>query len=263
MDDGHCRQLCGSHAPRGRNQTQKLILDKTTTREKTAAESRTIAQPALSRKSFVVIGRVWSFLGPVGYVFSVLVLFLCISVRLVLGFYEDPVAQNPDQNIPTTQEQKPQVDARAAIGLPVHLKIPRIGVNAVIRSVGLTPDGSIGVPKLPRDAAWYMLGPKPGETGSAVIDGHVNWLYGATGVFAHLNALRAGDLITVQDDRGARTSFVVRKSRSYGQNEDASDIFRSNDGKSHLNLITCGGVWDKASRAYSKRLVVFADRVAD
>jgi hypothetical protein len=42
---------------------------------------------------------------------------------------------------------------------------------------------------------------------------------------------------------------------------DATAVFISNDGSSHLNLITCDGVWDKQAKQYSKRLVVFADRI--
>jgi len=33
----------------------------------------------------------------------------------------------------------------------------------------------------------------------------------------------------------------------------------SNDGKAHLNLITCAGVWDEVEKSHSSRLVVFAD----
>jgi len=41
----------------------------------------------------------------------------------------------------------------------------------------------------------------------------------------------------------------------------ATDVFTSSDGKAHLNLITCDGIWDKNAAQYSERLVVFADRV--
>ncbi len=211
----------------------------------------------------IVFSRACSILAPIGYVFAVLVLFQFVSVRLVLGFYENALAQSSDQVSAVAQEKKSQADASKNVGTPVRLKIPALRVNAVIRSVGLMPDGSMGVPKLPRDTAWYMLGPKPGETGSAVIAGHVNWLYGATGVFAHIKSLKPGDLITVQDNHGANTPFVVREIRAFGQKDDASDVFRSYDGKSHLNLVTCSGIWDKAARIYSKRLVVFADKVGD
>lgn len=51
----------------------------------------------------------------------------------------------------------------------------RIHVDTAIHPVELTPDGSMGVPELPQDVAWYLLGPHPGEEGSAIIAGHVNW----------------------------------------------------------------------------------------
>ena len=54
--------------------------------------------------------------------------------------------------------------------------------------------------------------------------------------------------------------FVVREARSYGLNEPAPDVFAAGDDKAHLNLITCEGVWDKATKTYSGRLVVFTDK---
>lgn len=147
-----------------------------------------------------------------------------------------------------------------SIGVPVNIKIPSIKVDGVIEKVGLKTDGSMDVPKQPLDAAWYELGPRPGEIGSAAIDGHVNWYYGATGVFADLRKVKPGDKITVQDDKGAIISFVVRGSRMYAAAADAVDVFKSSDGKAHLNLITCDGTWDKNAKQYTKRLVVFADK---
>lgn len=154
-----------------------------------------------------------------------------------------------------------QPTPQTVIGYPVRLKIPGIHVDAAINHVGLMPDGSMGIPKLPRDTAWYMLGPKPGQIGSAVIAGHVNWWHGAKGVFEKLNKVKTGDFITVQDDKSVTTTFIVRGIRTIGLKEDASSVFRSYDGKSHLNLVTCTGVWDKTVNAYSKRLVIFADKV--
>jgi len=149
---------------------------------------------------------------------------------------------------------------QASTGLPVRLKIPGINVDSAVEEVGLTPQGAVGVPKDPANAAWYDLGPRPGDNGSAVITGHVNWYYGATGVFANLHNMKPGDKIAVLDDKGTVISFVVRESRSYDAEADATDVFNSNDGKAHLNLITCEGVWNKYVRQYSKRLVVFADK---
>jgi len=159
------------------------------------------------------------------------------------------------------REIQPRMNTQTTVGVPVRIKLPRIRVNAVIRSVGLTSNGSMDVPVLPRDAAWYKLGPRPGEKGSAVISGHINWWHGATGVFQNLHALKQGDMIAVQDEKGTVTSFVVRAIRELAQNQDASGVFYSYDNKSHLNLVTCSGVWVRGIQQYSKRLVVFADKV--
>ena len=145
-------------------------------------------------------------------------------------------------------------------GSPVLLKIPAIKVNAVIEQVGLKKDGSMDTPKLPKNTAWFMLGPKPGEIGSAVIDGHVNWWNGAYSAFANLAKLKPGDRITVQDDKGVNIVFKVREVKRLAAAADATNVFISTDGKSHLNLVTCIGVWNKKTRQYSHRLVVFADK---
>jgi sortase (surface protein transpeptidase) len=146
------------------------------------------------------------------------------------------------------------------IGVPVRIKIPSIAIDAEIEQVALTHDQLMDVPKKPSNAGWYNLGPRPGEKGSAVIDGHINWYYGVSGVFLNLHELKKGDKIEVLDDKGAIISFVVRESSNYDATAEASEVFYSTDGKVHLNLITCGGVWDSRSKQYTKRLVVFADR---
>ena len=145
-------------------------------------------------------------------------------------------------------------------GLPVRLRIPKINVDAVVESVGLTAQEAMDVPAGPVDTAWFNLGPRPGETGSAVIAGHYGWKDGTPAVFDDLSALQAGDTVYVDGGDGVTTAFVVREVRTYGKDENDADIFGSSDGKSHLNLITCEGDWNKAQQSYSDRLVVFADQ---
>lgn len=156
--------------------------------------------------------------------------------------------------------EAPAQTAVASFGKPKILKIPRIKVSARVDSVGVAKDGSMGVPIVPKNVAWFKLGPRPGEVGSAVISGHVNWWTGAVGSFANLNKLKPGDKILVQDENGQEISFVVRLSKNYNAAADATDIFTSKDGKAHLNLITCSGVWNKNAKQYTQRLVVFADK---
>lgn len=146
------------------------------------------------------------------------------------------------------------------LSLPINLRIPKINIDATIEQVDLTTDWSIDVPKKINDAAWFDLGPYPGENGSAVIVGHYGWKNGEHAVFDDLHQLNKGDKIYVEDEKGLTSTFVVSEVKTYDQNDNASGVFTSNDGKAHLNLITCEGVWNKTKKSYSSRLVVFSDK---
>jgi LPXTG-site transpeptidase (sortase) family protein len=146
-----------------------------------------------------------------------------------------------------------------SLGFPLRLKIPRIDVDAHLEEVSLTSDGALGVPKDPADAAWYKLGPRPGENGNSVIDGHFGWSNGVPAVFDSLYKLQKGDKIYILDKKGKTITFVVRELRNFGEHDDTKIVFASRDGKPHLNLISCKGDWSISKQSYSQRLVVFAD----
>lgn len=169
---------------------------------------------------------------------------------------ENPIENNVVEPIQTIPPPEP-----VSLELSFRLKIPKINVDAKVESVGITSDGIMDIPKDPTTLGWYNLGPRPGEIGTAVIDGHYGlWKNGTPGVFNNLNKLQEGDKLSFEDEKGVITTFVVRESRSYDPSADTSDVFGSSDGKSHLNLIACEGIWDEASKSYSSRLVVFTDK---
>jgi LPXTG-site transpeptidase (sortase) family protein len=143
---------------------------------------------------------------------------------------------------------------------PVRLKIPQIGVDAAIEYVGITKTGMIGVSSGPVNAAWFNGSVRPGEKGSAIIDGHFGWHGGIPAVFDNLYKLKIGDKVYVEDKNGATITFVVRKIKKYDPKADASVLFNSSDGKSHLNLVTCSGTWNPVEKTHSSRLVVFTDK---
>lgn len=154
-----------------------------------------------------------------------------------------------------------ELAGQAGLGIPVRIKVPKINVDAALEPVGLTSGGALAVPKSPTNAGWYNMGPRPGEEGSSVIDGHFGrWKNGAPAVFDNLNKLHKGDKLYIEDEKGVTTAFVVRESRRYDPNAEATEVFGSSDGKSHLNLITCEGTWNATTKSYSDRLVVFADK---
>jgi len=187
-------------------------------------------------------------------VFSVL-----IAVFLALYIPSQEAYANADSGVVVATQNAASASMEDS-GIPKRLRIPKINVDTTIESVGLTPQGAMEAPAGPSGVAWFNLGPQPGEHGTAVIDGHSGWKNGIPAIFDNLNQLQKGDRIYVEDEAGRTTTFVVREVRTYGKNEDPSDVFSSSDGKAHLNLITCKGVWNSAEKSYSDRLVVFTDR---
>jgi LPXTG-site transpeptidase (sortase) family protein len=149
---------------------------------------------------------------------------------------------------------------RPAAAIPKELIIPAINVRAAVEHVGTTPDGAMDVPKDPSDVAWFEKGFRPGERGNAVIAGHLD---SATdrAVFWDLNKLKPGDKVLVQGEDGSEHAFQVIGAETYPYDRAPLDkIFGPSDAPM-LNLITCNGTFDRASRNYDKRLVVFTKAV--
>ncbi len=180
--------------------------------------------------------------------------FFAAAIFAAISFWKSDIKPSSRSGDQTIQDL-----GKANLKLPARLDIPKINVDAAIEDVGLTPQGTMAVPEGPLDVAWFDLGPHPGESGSAVIAGHEGWKNGIKAVFDDLYQLHVGDKVYVGDREGATTTFVVRDIQIYDQNGGTSNIFDSNDGGVHLNLITCEGTWNAAQKSYSNRLVVFTD----
>lgn len=151
----------------------------------------------------------------------------------------------------------PKIDIN--YGLPTRLEITKVKVDAHVIYVGLKKDGTMNAPSNVIDTGWYKYGALPGNSGTAVIDGHLDGLRGEAGVFSELGKLVPGDLIKVTENNGLVVSFVVRETKKYPQTEQPAEVFNSTSG-SHLNLITCTGSWNSKEHRFLERLVVFADK---
>lgn len=188
---------------------------------------------------------------------KVLIIFLA-SFLLITPFY---LIQRNIQSIIRNQEEQRKIlgaeTQKEKQGLPLHLIIPAINVNANVQHLGINEKGEMDVPDNTADVGWFNLGPRPGEIGSAVKDGHFNGKDGASGIFKNLFKLKSGDKLYVEDDIGVMTTFIVREIRTYNPGYE-EEVFSLND-NAHLNLITCDGTWDETRKSYSKRLIVFAD----
>jgi LPXTG-site transpeptidase (sortase) family protein len=190
--------------------------------------------------------------------FSIALILLTAAVvfLLLVVFHVEFQGNSTPQTIQTTVIKK----SEPAVESPSRLKIPVINVDTAVYYVGLTSDGTMDIAKDPDKVAWYKFGPSPGEIGSAVIAGHYGWIGDKGSIFNDIHTLIKGDKLSVTDEKGTVIVFVVREIRQYDPESDATTIFKSNDGKSHLNLITCNGVWVNNKQSYSNRLVVFTDR---
>jgi len=183
-----------------------------------------------------------------------------IGVVMILGslFFKLPAKDNTALIIENTPASLAQEVTQPKF--PVRLKIPVIKVDALIESVGLTSDRAMDVPKNREDVGWFNLAPNPGDDGTAIIDGHYGQKNKKPSAFDNLHKLRKGDELFVEDNTGATIAFVVREILRYDPKADASVVFGVNTGPSHLNLITCEGLWDDISEGYPQRLVVFTDK---
>ena len=145
--------------------------------------------------------------------------------------------------------------------------MPAIGINAAVEEVGIVTHsdnvgdkpGDLATPAQRPwdDVGWYDVGPRPGERGSAVIDGHLDDKYGQPAVFWDLRKLHAGDEVLVVMSNGKKLTFRVSRIASYSpQAAPLQDIF-GNNGGIYLNLITCAGYWIQSQHQTTLRLVVY------
>lgn len=174
----------------------------------------------------------------------------------------------PDQEVAssTLAVQAPTV-ARSPTGetrapqpsdLPKRLRIPALGINAHVKSVGVNAQGSMATPGNFTDVAWYKYGTVPGFKGSAVIDGHVDNALALNGVFKRLDQLKPGDDIYVTT-ASSTLHFVVAETVSYTSEQVPLETLFNRADKPRLNLITCDGTWMRSKKEYDHRLVVYAE----
>lgn len=190
---------------------------------------------------------------------AVIILFLAIAIGVFLGIVSHQKQQDPSPAITTQTTPSVSAHPTLVVGLPTQLTIPSLNVSASIEPVGMDSQGRMDVPQKVEDVAWYNLGFRPGQKGSAVIDGHYDTPTGAPAVFYYISKLVPGDTIQVHDDQGNTYTFTVTQNINYPYNNlPLQQIFASND-KARLNLITCSGVWNHNQHNYSTRDVVYAE----
>lgn len=117
--------------------------------------------------------------------------------------------------------------------------IEPIGVSAGVYTYGLDANQVPEVPLNGSDVAWYDFSAEPGTGSNAVFAGHVTW--GGPAVFYDLDALQAGDKVSLRADNGTELVYVVSESFLVDPNDPASLEVMFPTNTDVITLITCGG----------------------
>ncbi len=174
--------------------------------------------------------------------------------------YADP--EGTDGVLPLTTPTSATADAGPpaplASSAPTEVRIPALGVDAPVTTVGPDPDGGVGAPPpaYKNLAGWFTGAPTPGERGTAVIDGHVDNMQGPA-VFYGLGALHKGNLVEVSRADGSTAVFTVYGIELFAKNDFPGDRVYGDAGGPELRVITCGGGFTKKT-GYDSNVVVFA-----
>ncbi|UUV35851.1 class F sortase [Amycolatopsis roodepoortensis] len=152
----------------------------------------------------------------------------------------------------------PAVDPAVRVA-PIAVHIPKIDADSSLIKLGLDANRRMQIPSVatPMQAGWYEPGPAPGQTGPAVIVGHVD---GAAqpGIFFRLHELAAGDRVTVERADGSVVTFVVHRTIRVAKDRFPTKEVYGRTGGPELRLITCGGSFDRTVRSYRDNVIVFA-----
>ncbi|MEV7091477.1 class F sortase [Amycolatopsis sp. NPDC051045] len=183
---------------------------------------------------------------------------------LTLGGGSGPPAAQPPPAQPVAVMPEPQGARQDAVATlpksePVSIDIPKIGARSSLIPLGLNPDNTIEVPPVttPLQAGWYTYAPTPGETGPAVVLGHVDGNH-RKGIFFRLKELAAGDRISIARKDGTTVVFEVTKVHQVPKKDFEGEGVYDDTAGPELRLITCGGVFDRNARNYVDNIVVYA-----
>ncbi|SPE99478.1 class F sortase [Streptomyces sp. MA5143a] len=141
---------------------------------------------------------------------------------------------------------------------PVRLHIPKISVDAPFTPLKIGATGQLEAPP-PNDVnlvGWHSDGATPGESGTAIIAGHVDTAT-SPAVFAQLGALAKGDVFDVVRADGRKANFVVDDVETFAKDDFPDKRVYADANRAEVRLITCAGDYDHSAKDYTDNLVVF------
>jgi LPXTG-site transpeptidase (sortase) family protein len=185
-----------------------------------------------------------------------------VAVAVFIGLRAGSQGDGSDSFVVATASPvAPAAVATPVAAPPLRIVIPSIGVDAPITTKGLDANGVMEAPNGPEDVAWYGFTALPGGGSNAVFSAHVDYHGYGPAVFADLKKLKKGDLVEVHTADGTVYRYEVTLSLSYPAETAPFEEIVGPTSREVITLITCAGSFDQATRRYSHRLVVRAERV--
>lgn len=181
--------------------------------------------------------------------------------KVVKGTGEELVVDEPEEVDETEVTEEQRTEYTVPAGNPRYLTIQKLGIyNARILRVSKRSDGRMGTPTNIFDVGWYDGSSKPGQNGTMIIDGH-NGGPNIEGVFKHIDALTAGDIIEVTvGGSGKVYKYSVVDNVSVPLAEKQADKYMNKEaktspelGRESITLITCIGDWSQEQQTYLSR----------
>ncbi|GAA5168177.1 class F sortase [Amycolatopsis dongchuanensis] len=181
-------------------------------------------------------------------------LLLALAAALLLGGCGAGPASTAPQPAPTAP-----VTADPGPVLPTWVELPSIGARSSLVQLGLNPDRTVEVPPVdqPLQAGWYRYSPPPGQTGPAVILGHIDGNH-QKGIFWRLHEVKTGDQVKVGRADGSTLAFTVTKVDQVAKSSFPTEAVYGDTAEPELRLITCGGAYDAANHNYLDNVIVYA-----
>jgi sortase (surface protein transpeptidase) len=178
---------------------------------------------------------------------------LVVDGRVMLG--DLPTVAEP--RAPTPSWTMAPTPAEAVVAPPARVRIPAIGVDSAVVTIGVDAAGALVPPATTDVTGWFSAGPAPGAVGPALLAAHVDSRAGP-GVFFRLVELRPGDEVTVDRTDGTSVMFVVTGTTRVAKTAFPTDLVYSPLPVPAMRLVTCGGSFDHSARSYRDNIVVDA-----
>jgi hypothetical protein len=158
------------------------------------------------------------------------------------------------------------------LGKGFRVIVPSIGTNAPVIPVGATAagGGTLSVPSSVHVVGWWdgllssSTGPSvqekvasPGQSGVALLAGHIDSAFQGKGVFSKLQQIKPGAEITVIDAKQKVTHWKVTRVQTMFKTDLPPALFAST-GAPQLALVSCGGPFDDGTGHYLDNVIAWA-----